>query len=61
MSDTTPSLMTLEELCKVLMIGRSMAYKLLASGEIPCFKMGRTWKIPREGVDLYIRKHSRLA
>lgn len=59
MNNATSSLMTLDELCQALMISRSTAYKLLASGELPCFKMGRMWRIPRDGVDLYIRKQSK--
>ena len=61
MNNTESDLITLEELCGILMIGRSAGYQLLASGEIPCFRIGRIWKIPREGVDVYIRKQSGLS
>ena len=54
-------LITLDELCEVLMIGKNTAYKLLASGEIKSFRLGRNWKIPRDSVAEYIRKQSNCA
>ena len=53
-------LISIEELCEALSIGRNMAYKLLNSGEIKAFKCGRIWKIPKEGVEIYIRLRSGL-
>ena len=60
MSNIGGELVTVEELCYILHIGKNAAYKLLASGKLKCFRMSRTWKIPREGVDRYIREQSKL-
>lgn len=60
MSDITEQLITVEELCEILHIGKNAAYKLLNSGKLKCFRMSRTWKIPREGVERYIREQSKL-
>ena len=49
-------LITVDELCKILMIGKNMAYRLLNSGEIPCFKISREWKTPRNSVYEYIQR-----
>ena len=49
-------LITVEEMCDLLHIGKNKAYKLLDSGEVPCFRMCRTWKIPRGGIDVYIQR-----
>ena len=49
-------LITVDELCDMLMIGKNMAYRLLNSGEIACFKISRQWKIPRQSVYQYIQK-----
>ncbi len=50
-------MVTLDDLCCMLSIGRNAAYKLLNSGEISgAFKIGRIWKIPREAVSDYILK-----
>ena len=61
MSNLEGELVTVEELCEILHIGKNAAYKLLASGKLKCFRMSRTWKIPREGVERYIREQSKLA
>lgn len=49
-----PELITFEELCETLMIGRNTAYKLLKSGKLKAFKIGRVWKIPKRAVSDYI-------
>ena len=51
-------ILELEDLCDILKIGRSVSYRLLRSGDIPGFKIGRAWKIPKEGLDKYIREQS---
>lgn len=57
MNDTyTDDLITVDELCDILMIGKNMAYRLLNSGDITSFKIGREWKIPRQSVYQYIQK-----
>lgn len=43
-------LLTLDELCEVLQIGRNTAYQILNSGFIPAFRIGRRWKIPKTSV-----------
>lgn len=52
--------LTVEELCEMLDIGKNAAYKLLASGKIHCFRHNRVWKIPKEGVVEYIRQQSTM-
>ena len=49
-------LITVDELCEILMIGKNMAYRLLNAGEIQCFKISREWKIPRNSVYEYIQR-----
>lgn len=51
-----PDIITVDELCEILMIGKNMAYRLLNSGEIRCFKISREWKIPRTSVYEYIQR-----
>ena len=55
MDNTSTELLTFEELCETLMIGRSTAYKLLHSGELNAFRIGRIWKIPKIGVIKYLQ------
>ena len=51
-------LITVEELCEMMMISRNAAYRLLSSGKLKCFRFGRIWKIPRQSVNDYIREQS---
>lgn len=54
MENDHQALITVEELCEILMIGKNAAYSLLKSGKIKCFRIGRIWKIPRVSIDKYI-------
>ena len=54
--NTSETLMTIEEVCSELMIGRNAAYKLLETNELKGFRIGRIWKIPRESIKAYIRE-----
>lgn len=49
------AIMTIDEVCDVLMIGRNAVYKLLNSGSLKAFRIGRVWKIPKESVEAFIR------
>ncbi len=48
------AVMTIDEVCETLMIGRNASYKLLNSGALRAFRIGRVWKIPRESVEAFI-------
>ena len=56
MDNTETGLMTLDELCEMLMIGRSTAYQLMKSGDLGAFRIGRIWKIPKAGVLEYLQE-----
>lgn len=53
-------LITVEELCEILYIGKNAAYRLLSSGRLHCFRYNRVWKIPKEGVIEYIKTQSSI-
>lgn len=53
-------LITIDELCELLMIGRTTAYKLLQSRELKAFKIGKVWKISKASVEEYIKIRSNL-
>ena len=53
-------LISMEEFKSLLQIGRTTAYKLLQTGEIKAFKIGRIWKIPRSSVKDYIESKGSL-
>lgn len=56
MYNNSSSLVTIDELCEILMIGKNTAYNLLKSEAIKSFKINRIWKIPRASIDEYIMK-----
>ncbi len=51
-------ILTVEELCEILCIGKNSAYTLLASGQIKAFRHNRVWKIPKLAVKEYVMKNS---
>jgi len=53
-------LITVDELCELLFIGKNAAYALLNSGEVKAFRIGRIWKISRQAVYEYIKRKSSL-
>lgn len=53
-------LISIDDLCEMLFIGKNAAYHLLNTGEIKAFRIGRNWKIPRQSVINYIRGKSGL-
>ena len=58
MTDYNCDIISLEELCEWLMVGRTTASRLLHSGSIKAFKINRIWKIPRSCVIDYINEKS---
>jgi len=52
--NTQHDIMNLAEFMAYLNIGKTTAYKLLKSGKIKVFRIGRVFKIPKKSVDEYI-------
>lgn len=48
-------MITIDDLCEMLTIGKNTAYNLLKTKQIQAFKIGRIWKIPRESVSKYVQ------
>jgi len=53
-------LLNVEQLCEILSIGKNYAYQLLNEKEMKAFRIGRTWKVPKQAVEEYILKKSGL-
>ncbi len=54
MNNEPLNVVTLEELCEQLSIGKNAAYDLLRSGKIKAFRIKRIWKIPQTSINDYI-------
>jgi excisionase family DNA binding protein len=47
-------LMSIDEVCGALGMGKSWTYRKLKSGEIPSVKLGRSIKVKREDLEEYL-------
>ena len=45
------------ECMNYLYIGKSTFYKLVNSGELPAFRIGKLWRVPKSGLQDFIRKN----
>lgn len=46
--------LTVDELCEVLQIGKKLAYQLIHSGVIPARRLGRIYRISKKAVIDYL-------
>lgn len=53
-------LLSIEDLCSILSIGKKTAYNLLHNKQIKAFRIGHIWKIPKKSVEEYILVKSKL-
>lgn len=60
MFEQADDLLSVEEACELLKIGRGAIYLLLADGRLKAFRNGRVWRIPKEAVIQYVCQSSRL-
>ena len=49
-------LLTAEQVAHILQISVSKAYALMASGEIPCVRIGRCVRVKEEDLEAYIQR-----
>lgn len=49
--------LTPRECMNYLYIGKSTFYKLVNSGELPAFRIGKLWRVPKSGLQDFIRKN----
>ena len=48
--------LTPKEVMNLLYIGRNTFYKLVNSGELPAFRVGKLWRVSRDALENYILK-----
>ena len=58
MNNEVNELITVEELCEILIFCFNTSYKIQATGELKAFRINRVWKIPRVSVIKYIQDQS---
>jgi excisionase family DNA binding protein len=52
-------LLTIQQVCQQLGVGRSWVYQRINSGQIPSVQMGGNLRVKREDLQEYIAKHTR--
>ena len=53
-------IISIDELCSILSIGRNAAYSLLKDKKIKAFRIGKVWKVSRMAVEEFILTQSKL-
>jgi len=51
-------LLTVPEAAQLLRISRNLAYELVAQHQLPCVRLGRTIRIPRDSLEQWIRERA---
>lgn len=59
--NTDNQIMSALEMAEYLQIGKNRAYDLLRHGIVHGFRIGNTWRVSKEAIDLYIREQSGLS
>lgn len=60
MLEAFDDLLTAEEACEALKVGKNALYELLATGRLKGYRNGRVWRIPKQDVEEFIRTQARL-
>lgn len=47
-------ILSVSDICEILLIGRNRTYELLSDGSLRGFRVGRTWRIPKKSLEAYI-------
>ena len=55
MLNNTKEIRTLKELQELLHIGKNTALRLVQSGEIEAFRVGKQWRVIKESVIKYVK------
>ncbi len=59
-ADEFTEILTIDEACELLTVGKSTIYQMLGNGDIEgAFRIGKVWKIPRKAILDYIMKRMR--
>jgi excisionase family DNA binding protein len=58
---TTEALLTVEQVQELLQVGRTFAYSLIKSGELPSYRVGRLLRVRRQDIDRWLEHHRCVA
>lgn len=49
------SFMTVAEVAALMRVSKMTVYRLVHQGDLPAVRVGRSFRVPREAVDAYLR------
>lgn len=58
MAEPDDDILTLDEVAVYLKTGKRTIYRLAASGKLPAFKLGSTWRFRRCDIESWIKEQS---
>ena len=53
-------ILTVNDVAEILYIGKNTVYSLLQSGELKAFRIGKSWRIPREALTQFIINKAKM-
>ena len=60
MLDDYPDVLSFRQVMEIKHVGRNLLLRLLNSGEIPAFKIGKLWKVYKKDLIQYLRQDQKL-
>lgn len=54
-------ILSMDEFCKLLDIGKNVAYQLLNTGQVKAFRLGRLWRIPKSSVEAFVQERMKAS
>lgn len=57
----TPEVMNVNEVAEYLRVAPATIYRLAQKGQIPCGKVGRSWRFHKEAIDRWIASHPKFS
>ena len=61
MDEYLDEILTVEDVMELLYVGKNTVYSLLQSGQLKGFRLGRSWRIPRESLSKFIMERAGLS
>ena len=53
-AEALPRLLSIPQTCRLIGVGRSSLYQMMASGQVRSVKIGRRRLVPREAIDEFV-------
>jgi excisionase family DNA binding protein len=50
--------LTVAEVAELMRLSRMTVYRLVNRGELPAVRVGRSFRVPQDALDAYLREHS---